>query len=492
MKIAHYLWPEKDAAIEQIDVYKLDSGRSEALLHASKSAEVGQLAAASSALKRKGYEISEETLDEEGRVTIRVNGFKEAEELLSILQKDAHISEPKDMRESGEDVKKTFVEKVRGKAMNLAGIFAVSGHLSLILTGYLLGDKSLKTAGTVFASTNLIYAIKGIGSAGGEIQQEVKNAVKNAQQKGVYIEDTHSVVKQGIYVPDYKTANADDLAKKDGPVEKVWGAVKGPLDYLLNKRPYETGQVASILANAFLAMGDKNADKSLATRVNAISSLTGGVTLSAIPAKSPYLKEEKDDQNAMQKAKSFLQDNVNGIGAFFMTVSNLAIAMAARERFQVFKGVTAAHDKGTAYTFSDAESKGKDTIRVPDASDVTRKKQIFYLNALTAASWFLCGGMTALGSKAQKREYNDQEVQSIVSSMCADVLSTTPADIREAAIDNMAEHLMNTGKLRGTKEELIKAIHEKQELMEKSPWRARVESSQNGAMLAQSGASVGA
>lgn len=453
MQVSHYLWPQ-DSAIEQMDVSELASGRLEARLYATPGLEEGSLALIPHQLKKAGYAVIKDS-DEQGRYFLRVAGFKNAEELLGVMQRDALIPPPEQKLQSGEKAKKSFTEMLRDKAMNVAGLFAVAGHLSLLMSGFLrrdpvtgARDKSRMTAGATFATTNALAAWRGTGKKGGEVERIVGETF-----------DKLKLGEQGV--PDPRASALKEQAEQGSGLSKAWNTItKKPVDFVLNEHPYETGQVAAMLANAYLAKGSRGTPQTVPMRINALASLSGGLTLAFVPPKPHNAKGvEEAAKGPFGKIKNFLQDHNTAVGAFFMTVSNLAAAAEAGRAFKNLKS-------------------GNHPNMTPNA-----QRSFTYLAIATAACWFMAGGITAMGTKKRGRDYNDKEVAEHVSAMCAEVLLKTPEATRNQVINSMADYLGQHKEIAYSREEMLVSINKKLDDLSNSPWQQKVSASKANAQM---------
>jgi hypothetical protein len=468
MEVSHYLWADPQAAIEQVDVQAMQTGRLEALIYASPNAKKGELQNIPTALKSSGFTVLQDVA-EDGRFCLRVTNFDNAEQLLGVLERKGGVPTPSSVNTTGQKPKRNLAKSVRDSAFISTGVFAVIGHLALVATGILRKDSSLTTPGIVFAATNGVYAIKGNGQQGGEVQNIVGDMLKSFEEIG-------------IDIPDPSKVTPEELGAENGFVHKVWQKVTRPVDYAFNEKPFETGQIASLAANFMMAKGKEEAETLESRKWNARFSIMGGLVQGLIPAKPYEAKEtQAGEASGLSKLVELLQDRSMLIGGFFQTLSNVAIAMSAVTEFKELKKMNSAFDTHTEFTFSQSMSKdpslpggAKPLSRVPLEADVKTATTTAYLSAITAATWLLSGGISMIASKQKLRDYDDQGVSEHVTTMCVNALSAVEPGMRDAIIDKMANYLGAHHEIKDSKEVMLERIYAKLEQHEQSPWQARM------------------
>lgn len=446
MKVAHYLWPEKDAAIEQIDIRTLPSGRLEACIYAAPGLHRGDLEEVPKQLQIVGYNTAFDQEDE--RHFLRVTGFDNADDLLQVLQRNAHIPAPQQVSHSGEDDKRGVKDWMADRAANLSGISGCLGHLALAIGG-IIGDTKINPAArmevlsaALYGGATSIYAVKGNGTPGGEIEEMMKGIEKYLKESGVSL-------------PEDRPVTAEELSRKDGYIPKI--------QEYFNKYPLQIGNGIGVLGNLLLAGTglitkkgglEEVSQQEIETKRNIFKPLSGlasamGGTIAAIVPEKP--KEEKGQAEKSGGILDKLQSNPMKIAGVLQMTSNVMMLGNIAETHRKYAG----HSKQQIMTT---------------------------LAATTAATWLLAGFFASRSSKKPKTDYSPEEAANNISALSATMLAHMPEEQRGYAISKIAEKVAAQPTMEVKQEDIAKLITEKVNAIIDSPWLSRL----NGQRIAQS------
>lgn len=434
MQVSHYLWAEKSAAIEQMDVRKLPSGRLEARLYAADGLAQGALEEVPHHLAIVGYKSAYDS--ENGKQFLRVTGFEKPEDVLQVLERNAHIPPPSRFSQSGEEPKRSFREKFAPYTVQASGTAGVLGHIALGIGG-ILGNKKDLFVGLLYGSATSIYAIKGNGTPGGEVEAMMGDIEKYLAGKGFNL-------PEGGYV------SAQELTKKEGLIPTV--------QEYFNKYPLQIGNAIGVLGNLVMistgfvskknkAPGEAESDASKKANIfkplSGAASMAGGIIASAVPEKPNHLKGQGvEGGNIAAKAWDALRDNPMRVSGTLQMTSNL----------MMIGNILETHKK---YAGSD-------------------KQQVMtLLAATTAASWLLSGLFGAMSSKTPTKDYSDEEAKENLSALCANMVAQMPAEERGFAIDMIADQVAKRPDMNVDKEQISSIITQKVNETLESPWKTR-------------------
>ncbi|MGB1539503.1 MAG: hypothetical protein ACPG80_00945, partial [Rickettsiales bacterium] len=434
---------------------------------------------------------------------LRVTGFKTEKDLLAALSDNALVSGVQEKQTSGDKEKKrSFIDTIREKSINLSGLMGIAGHASMAVAGAL--DRQAnnrpdykRIATSLFYSTSAsVYAFGGAGSS-----NEFGKMVKGMR---AYLEE------QGVEIPEGAALTAEELNKKGGVVETAARYIE--------EYPVEVG--IGVLGNMFMMASGLADDKvGKARTIAGLSSLIGGLAVILVPEKKaekaamakatavdfteqdtsqassgegetvnldPEAALEESNRHIMDGAKKaidWIREKPMRFAGAMQVAGNLALLNDARQLQQAYTKKLGALEgqlgdlEARAGKAGSAETPGilkeRDAVRLQyDKEKLASKSAAF--TYLTGAAYMLSTGFTSISSKNKTSDYTDEELLSKLCSFSANMIAGQPQDLKDAAITNMAEYLAEQPQATYTADELKQLINQKVDELSQSPWQAKI------------------
>ena len=483
MLISQYRW-NQGSAIAQVDVRKFESGMLEAYVHAPKGAEAGALAKLPEHLRSAGLHAVSDEMD--GEAVLRVTGFKNEGELFKQLEGGKFVAGIPSRNDVGENEKVSLADKLRRRTVNLSGMAGLVGHAALVVAGILEKDSKRIVTGSLFATSTSVYAF----AKGSDADKQFGKMVDDMK---AYLD------KSGVELPEGGKLTGEELAKKGGVVSK--------LGDFINEHPMQVGNVIGTVGNLFLmasGRGEKNNDaepekKGVGRQLSGLASMTAALAIILIPEKQKQkvvnadgtISEVKDPERKgitalPLKAMDWVREKPLRFAGLMFIGSNVALAMDAREMQKGYQGKFAKLDERGEALEARIAAEGhtpdlytEESKLAQDRAETQRGSKAVLCAYTTTAAYFLASTLTAISSKGSVGgDFTDQEMLSKLCAYSANVIASAPEDVRESAVNGMAEYLALQPNINETKEQIAATINEKADRLANSPWAAKVETQQ--------------
>lgn len=487
MQVTQYTWGQK-SSIQQVDFRKLESGASEAYIHAPSHSRAGELADVPAFLSQKGFATVADEID--GRNVLRVTGFKDAKELLTALGESNYVTGTADKQVRGKKEHKSFSEKLGKQTVKLSGIFGIIGHAGMAAAGVLEKDYKRVATALFYTTSTSTAAIYGAGSDGGKAGKIIGEMKEHLRA-------------QGVDMPEGNHLTPEELAKKGGVIET--------LHHYVQSHPLEIGNTVGLMGNIMLTYsGLKNGDGiSVGRTASGLASMIGALSIILVPEKAkgsqkdyawPGLKDheglaaptptpeevaqEEATHSLPKKFSHWVQERPMRFAGLLNIGGNLALLQDAHSIGKRHKNTLADFENSLAevddmltkqsgpMSADELNAKRDALLGDYDKAKLASKTTMFAYT--TAACYLVATAFTSMSSKAKVTDYSEQELMGKLCAMSANLIAEQPREMRDEAIDKMSLYLGKQENMAESKEEIAEIINNKVDKIANSPWLAKV------------------
>jgi hypothetical protein len=399
-----------------------------------------------------------------GRPTLQIRGFKDADALLNALTQVGISRTGMKIEKTAEDKKtKSFRDKVRGKALFLSAIFYDLGNIAFIISGIQRGrhnksgrleshDYSEIGTGAAFSVGDLLMTFFGHDKGDEELQAAAWGLKRHLHKKG-------------IEVPEGDALNPDTLHQS--------GTLKAT-DRWLRKHIIHIKCLSELAGGLFTihaglkqdAHGNKNLGK-----------LTAGLLIS-----TGWLATFLLDK---PRGHHIFDDDMAGSGSLSDKMINNPRAWIARP---LAMGNNVANlwgslnpKTGERARFRNELLEAEQKLKAHNSPEnhanmmYAKNRQHDYMYNVFSACSFLIAH-TLFGMSDNKRVSatgDDKVVMDDMVLLAANVLTKQPEAVRAASIDEAAEFVSGLAHIKMTKEQAATAIREKIQGLSQGAWSTR-------------------